>query len=75
MKTTLRTITTIVMLALLLMLIVGTAEKLGERLHRADYPERPMPRLIGHGCDGAGGDVWAMDESDFPTSCQIIEEY
>lgn len=31
------------------------------------------PRLIGHGCEGAGGDIWAADESDFPTPCQAIE--
>lgn len=31
------------------------------------------PRLIGHGCEGAGGDLWAADESDFPTRCANIE--
>lgn len=31
------------------------------------------PRLIGHGCAGAGGDLWAADESDFPTRCAMIE--
>lgn len=35
----------------------------------------PMPRLIGHGCEMAGGDIWAMDESDFPTMCREIERY
>jgi len=36
---------------------------------------RPMPRLIAQGCQGAGGDLWAMEESDFPTNCQNIERY
>lgn len=36
---------------------------------------RPMPALIAHDCDGAGGDLWAMDESDFPTMCGAIERY
>lgn len=33
------------------------------------------PRLIGHWCAGAGGDIWASDESDFPTPCQSIERW
>lgn len=33
------------------------------------------PRFIGIGCEGSGGDIWAMEESDFPTNCKIIEEY
>jgi hypothetical protein len=33
----------------------------------------PMPKLIGHECEGSGGDLWAMDESDFPR-CDMIEE-
>lgn len=37
--------------------------------------QRVVPLLIGHDCIGAGGDVWAMDESDFPTSCEEIERY
>lgn len=32
-----------------------------------------QPRLIAQGCEGAGGDLWAMDESDFPTDCENIE--
>jgi hypothetical protein len=32
----------------------------------------PLPRLIGHGCYGTGGDIWAMEESDFP-QCERIE--
>lgn len=31
------------------------------------------PRLIGHECEGAGGDLWAAEESDFPTTCGAIE--
>ena len=34
----------------------------------------PYPRLIGRGCVGAGGDLWAMEESDFPSTCAIIYE-
>lgn len=33
----------------------------------------PTPTLIGHECHGTGGDIWAMDESDFPP-CDMIEE-
>ncbi len=32
----------------------------------------PIPRLIGHECVGTGGDIWAMEESDFPM-CYMIE--
>lgn len=39
------------------------------------FPSKPVPRLIAHRCDGSGGDLWAMDESDFPTPCRDIEEY
>jgi hypothetical protein len=38
-------------------------------------PARPMPVWIAHGCEGAGGDLWAMDIRDFPTSCRDIERY
>jgi hypothetical protein len=31
------------------------------------------PRLIAHDCAGAGGDLWASEESDFPTRCKMIE--
>lgn len=37
--------------------------------------ERPTPRLVGHECLGSGGDLWAMEESDFPTQCDSIERY
>lgn len=37
--------------------------------------ERPTPRLIGRDCLGSGGDIWAMEESDFPTQCDSIERY
>lgn len=33
----------------------------------------PTPRLIGHECHGSGGDLWAMEESDFPP-CDAIEK-
>lgn len=40
------------------------------------WPEdTPMPRLIGINCLGSGGDLWAMEESDFPTTCETIVEY
>jgi hypothetical protein len=32
----------------------------------------PVPRLIGHECAMTGGDIWAMEESDFPP-CYAIE--
>lgn len=32
----------------------------------------PVPRLIGHYCQDSGGDLWAMEESDFP-HCEMIE--
>lgn len=35
----------------------------------------PVPRLIGQGCLGSGGDLWAMDESDFPLPCERIERW
>lgn len=37
--------------------------------------QRPRPTHIAQGCLGAGGDLWAMDESDFPTQCEHIERY
>lgn len=36
---------------------------------------QPVPRLIAQGCLEAGGDLWAMEEDDFPTLCQHIERY
>lgn len=39
----------------------------------AVHTERAGPRLIGHNCQGAGGDVWAADDSDFPTMCESVE--
>lgn len=33
----------------------------------------PVPRLIGHNCVNAGGDIWAMEEDEFPTECEQIE--
>lgn len=33
----------------------------------------PVPRLIAHDCEGSGGDLWAMEESDFPAGCGMIE--
>lgn len=36
-------------------------------------PSRPpSPRLVGYGCDGASGKLYADEESDFP-SCVAIE--
>ena len=54
--------------ALLGFALTWTAWSAGER-HALDNG----PRLIGHGCEGAGGDIWAADESDFPTRCAMIE--
>lgn len=39
------------------------------------HGEREGPRLIAHDCAGAGGDVWASEESDFPTPCAQIERW
>jgi hypothetical protein len=33
-----------------------------------------LPRLVGHNCLGATGDIYANEETDFPTMCQSIEE-
>ncbi|PAL23586.1 hypothetical protein [Sphingopyxis sp. GW247-27LB] len=33
----------------------------------------PIPKFIAHECDGAGGDLFAMDSSDFPAGCGLIE--
>ncbi|PZQ19958.1 MAG: hypothetical protein DI569_16885 [Sphingopyxis macrogoltabida] len=39
----------------------------------------PRPTItaawIAHGCEGAGGDLWATDISDFPTRCKEIERW
>jgi hypothetical protein len=32
----------------------------------------PAPSLVGYGCDGAGGPIYAYEESDFPM-CDKIE--
>lgn len=31
------------------------------------------PRLIGIGCKGAGGPLWADEEDDFPAPCKEIK--
>lgn len=33
----------------------------------------PEPRLVGYGCEGASGLLYANEESDFPP-CKTIEE-
>lgn len=33
------------------------------------------PRLIAQGCAFAGGDLWASEESDFPTPCENVERW
>lgn len=43
--------------------------------HAGRYVEReprPVPALAGHYCAGAGGTLYAMEESDFPP-CLAIE--
>lgn len=39
----------------------------------------PRPTItaewIAHDCEGAGGDLWATDISDFPTHCKEIERW
>lgn len=39
------------------------------------HGERPGPALIGHGCKGAGGDLWAADATDYPTQCESVERW
>lgn len=34
----------------------------------------PMPRLVGYGCEGSGGVLYADEEDHFPR-CQRIEAY
>lgn len=34
----------------------------------------PTPRLIGYGCEGASGPIYAMEEDQFPL-CRAIERY
>lgn len=41
----------------------------------AFWADEPGPRLIAQGCLGAGGDLWAAHESDFPTECEHIEAW
>jgi hypothetical protein len=31
----------------------------------------PAPRLAGYGCEGAGGPIYAYEESDFPACLKI----
>lgn len=38
----------------------------------AEHEPRPVPVLIGHGCQNGGGDLFAFEESDFPP-CELIE--
>lgn len=35
-------------------------------------PERTGPRLVGYGCIGAGGPLYADAESDFPQCAEIV---
>jgi hypothetical protein len=32
---------------------------------------QPKPGLVGYGCDGAGGPIYAFEESDFPMCVKI----
>ena len=38
-------------------------------------PEPPYPRLIGTSCYGTDGPVWAYEEDEFPTDCEVIKKY
>lgn len=33
------------------------------------------PRLVGYGCDGSTGPLFAYEEDHFPTSCTTISRY
>lgn len=56
------------------MFFVGAIANLS-KVHDDLQRDRDMsgPLFIAHGCEGAGGDLWATDISDFPTSCKEIE--
>lgn len=41
-------------------------------LTTAHAPAPESPRLIGYGCEGTSGPIYAMEESDFPR-CAAIE--
>jgi len=58
--------------ALVLAVVVGLL--LGFALSTISTP-REGPRLIAQGCHMAGGDLWASEESDFPTNCDHIEPW
>lgn len=32
---------------------------------------QPKPGLVGYGCEGAGGPIYAFEESDFPLCVKI----
>ena len=49
--------------------LIGSGYVLGQQART------PVPHLIAQDCEGAGGDLWAMDESDFPTACAHIEPW
>lgn len=34
----------------------------------------PIPRLVGYGCEGAGGPLYANEEDHFP-KCEVIEAW
>lgn len=48
---------------------------IGHDMGKREVGGLPARMLIAHGCDKAGGDLWAVDESDFPTQCKAIERW
>lgn len=50
-------------------LVVSNAIKALRHFDDYDMP----PRLIGIGCKGAGGPLWADEEDDFPAPCKEIK--
>jgi len=60
-----RTNAALLMFALFSTLLTGfSAGRLHERLNQ--------PRLIGFGCDGTRGPIWATEEDDFLAGCEEI---
>lgn len=59
-----------IILGVLLSLVIVGGKVMDERQARKDMSG---PLFIAHGCEGAGGDLWATDITDFPTSCKEIE--
>ena len=54
------------------LVVLSSAAYAVDRLCSFDDYDMP-PRLIGIGCKGAGGPLWADEEDDFPAPCKEIK--